>query len=200
MHVVGLTGGIGSGKTTLARMLAERGAVVIDADAFGHAALAPGQPAWHSVVDQFGDEILAAGSMNIDRKRLGAIVFAEPEKLAALNAIVHPVILRRIADTLEALRGTDSIVVLDAALILDLGLEDSMDTIVVVTSTRAARRERLIRDRNMTSEGVAARMASQARPEDLVARADILVTNDGSLDDLADKVDGVWAELQRRAR
>ncbi len=199
MHVVGLTGGIGSGKSTVARMLADRGAIVVDADALGHAALAPGQPAWHSVVDQFGDEILAAGSMNIDRKRLGAIVFADPEKLAALNAIVHPVILRRIADTLDTLRGTDSIVVLDAALILDLGLGDAMDTIVVVTSSRAARRERLMRDRNMTSESVAARMASQARPEDLTARADIVVTNDGSLEDLADKVDGVWAELQRRA-
>lgn len=196
MHVVGLTGGIGSGKSTFAGMLADRGAIVIDADALGHAALAPGEPAWHSVVDQFGDEVLAAGSMDIDRKRLAAIVFADPEKLAALNAIVHPVILGRIADTLETLRGTDSVVILDAALILEMGMAEAMDTIIVVTSSRTRRRERLMRDRKMTSDAVAARMATQARDEDLVARADIVVANDGSLDDLDAKADAVWAKLQ----
>ncbi|HWC13236.1 MAG TPA: dephospho-CoA kinase [Actinomycetota bacterium] len=200
MHVVGLTGGIGSGKSTFARMLAARGAIVIDADALGHAALAPGEPAWHSVVDQFGDEVLAAGSMDIDRKRVAALVFADPDKLAALNAIVHPVILRSIADTLDTLRGTDSVVILDAALILEMGLADSMDTIIVVTSSRARRRERLMRDRKMTSDAVAARMATQARDEDLAARADIVVTNDGSLDDLEAKADAVWAQLQQSDR
>lgn len=200
MHVVGLTGGIGSGKSTFARMLAERGAFVIDADALGHAALEPGEPAWHSVVDQFGDDVLAAGSMGIDRKRLAAIVFADPEKLAALNAIVHPVIVRSIADTLESLRGTDSVVILDAALILEMGMADAMDTIVVVTAAPARRTERLVRDRKMTEAAIEARMASQARPDDLIAQADIVVTNDGSLDDLAEKADDVWAQLEERAR
>ena len=200
MHVVGLTGGIGSGKSTLARLLSERGAIVIDADALGHSALAPGQPSWHSVVDQFGDEILAAGSMEIDRKRLAAIVFGEAEKLAALNAIVHPVIMRGIADALDTLRGTDSIVILDAALILEMGMADSMDTIVVVVANRAKRQERLMRDRAMTVAAIDARMATQARTDDLIARADIVVHNDGSLDDLAAKADEVWAQLQQRAR
>src|SRR5918992_2352219 len=98
MLVVGLTGGIGAGKSTLAALLAEEGARVIDADALGREALQPGRPAWHSVVAQFGDEILAANSMDIDRKRLAAVVFGDPRKLAALNAIVHPVIFKGIAD------------------------------------------------------------------------------------------------------
>src|SRR5688500_18911374 len=119
MLLVGLTGGIGSGKTTFAALLAERGAFVIDADKLGHEALSPGEPAWHSIVDQFGDEILAAGSLTIDRKVLGRIVFEDPRKLASLNAITHPVNLRKIADTLETLRDSDLIVVLDAALIVE---------------------------------------------------------------------------------
>ncbi len=103
MFVVGLTGGIGSGKTTFASLLSERGAQIVDADALGRDALRPDRPAWHSVVSQFGDEILQANSLEIDRKRLAAIVFNEPHKLAALNAIVHPVIIEAIADHLERL-------------------------------------------------------------------------------------------------
>lgn len=199
MHVVGLTGGIGSGKSTFAAMLAERGAIIIDADVLGHAALAPGEPAWHSIVDQFGDEVLAAGSMDIDRKRLAAIVFSDPDRLAALNAITHPVILGGIADALETLRGTDSIVVLDAALIIELGLADSVDTIVVVTSRSSTREQRLMRDRGMRPEAIQARMEAQSPTEDLIARADLVVHNDGSLEELSAEADRVWAELEARA-
>ena len=200
MLVVGLTGGIGSGKSTFAALLSERGAIVIDADALGHQALAPGQPTWHSVVDQFGDEILAAGSMAIDRKVLGRIVFADPRKRAALNAIVHPYILRQIADTLEAFRNTHDIVVLDAALIVELGLAETLDVIVVMASSTEIRRARLIKDRGMTIEGVDARIGAQADPADLVAKADIIVQNEGGLDELARQADRVWAELQERNR
>jgi dephospho-CoA kinase len=198
MLVVGLTGGIGAGKSTLAALLAEEGAHVIDADALGREALQPGRPAWHSVVDQFGDEILAAGSMTIDRKRLAAVVFADAGKLAALNAIVHPVIFKGIADRLEERRGTDAIVVLDAALIVEAGLDTVLDLIVVVDSSTKKRRDRLVTERGMTEDEIAARMVSQASQEKLLERADIVVRNDGSLEELAKDARRVWRELIAR--
>lgn len=198
MLAVGLTGGIGAGKSTFAALLAERGAQVIDADQIGRDALAPGQPAWHSVVSQFGDEILVPGEMTVDRKRLAGIVFGNPQKLTALNAIVHPVILEKIASELEWLSKTDSVVVIDAALITELGLSDSLDVVVVVTTSREERADRLVRRRGMTLDDVHARMASQAAPEELEAQADVVVRNDGTLDDLAAEADRVWALLQGR--
>ena len=198
MLVVGLTGGIGAGKSTFAALLAERGAQIVDADEIGRDALAPGQPAWHSVVGQFGDEILAAGGMDVDRRKLAGIVFGDARKLAALNAIVHPVILQRIADQLEWLSKTDSVVVIDAALITELGLRDSLDVVVVVTTSKGERAERLVRARGMSLDDVNARMASQASPEELEAGADVVVRNDGSLDDLSAEADRVWAFLQER--
>ena len=198
MLSVGLTGGIGAGKSTFAALLAERGAQVLDADQFGKDALAPGQRAWHSVVGQFGDEILGAGGMDIDRKKLAGIVFNDPRKLAALNAIVHPVIVKRIADELERLARTDAIVVVDAALIAELGLKDVFDAVVVVTTKREQRIERLVRTRGMSLDDVHARIASQATAEELEAQADIVVRNDGDMDALAAEADRVWALLQER--
>ena len=199
MLLVGLTGGIGAGKSTLASLLAERGAQVIDADHLGREALRPGQRAWHSVVDQFGDEILVPGTMEVDRKRLAAIVFADPKKLAALNAIVHPVIMKGIADQLELLRRTDAVVILDAALIVELGLADSLDVVIVVLSNQPERRERLLRTRGMSYEESGARMANQASEDDLINRADILVRNNGSFEALASEADRVWNELMKRS-
>lgn len=199
MFLVGLTGGIGSGKSTLAALLAERGAQVIDADLLGRDALAPGQPAWHSTVAQFGDEILVPGSMQIDRKALARIVFNDPRKLAALNAIVHPVILRGIADELERLRSTEDVVVLDAALIVELGLTDSLDVTVVVVADDKKRRDRLTRSRGMAASDVAARIAAQAPQEKLIESADVVVHNDGSLEDLVAEADRLWKVLEERA-
>jgi dephospho-CoA kinase len=196
--VVGLTGGIGSGKSTFAALLAERGAQIIDADLLGRDALRPGEPAWHSVVDTFGDEMLVEGTMNIDRKRLAGIVFNDKEKLAALNAIVHPIIMRGIADRLEKLQGTDEVVVLDAALIVELGLADSVDLIVVVTATVDNRRRRLAELRGMAHDDIMARIGAQASEDDLVARADVVVRNNGDVADLGREADRVWAELERR--
>jgi len=197
MFVVGLTGGIGSGKTTFASLLSERGAQIIDADALGRDALRPAQPAWHSVVSQFGDEILQANSLEIDRKRLAAIVFSEPHKLAALNAIVHPVIIKSIADHFELLAYTDDIVVLDAALIAELGLEANLDAIIAVTAAKEARKERLQRSRDMDPLDIEARMNAQMNPGEVAARADIVVRNDGRLEALVDEADRVWNELEK---
>ncbi len=197
MLLVGVTGGIGSGKSTFAALLAERGAHVIDADQLGRQALLPGKPAWHSVVDQFGDEILAASSMDIDRAALARVVFADPKKLAALNAIVHPVIVGEIADRLERFKATDDIVVLDAALIVELGLDTQLDVLVGLIAGRPTREQRLVR-RGLSLADARARMGTQTDPRELITRADVVVTNDGSLDDLAAKADEVWSDLLAR--
>jgi dephospho-CoA kinase len=198
MLVVGLTGGIGSGKSTLAALLMERGAQVIDADELGRDALRPGQPAWHSVVDQFGDEILVPSSMEVDRSRLADIVFRDEARRRALNAIVHPVIVKGIADRLEELARTDEIVVLDAALILEAGLRDAVDVLLVVVANDELRTRRLQRERRMSAADIAARMAAQTDQTELAKAGDIVVVNDGSLDDLASEAERVWSELERR--
>ena len=199
MFTVGLTGGIGSGKSTFAALLAERGAQVIDADQLGRDALRPGEPAWHSVVDNFGDEILSAGTMEIDRKRLAEVVFNDPNKLAALNTITHPVIAAGIADTLERLSQTDAIVVLDAALLVELRLDKAMNLLIVVDADEDSRKKRLQSSRRMELTDIEARIAAQASSEELIQRADIVVRNDGSLEALALEADRVWADLQKVA-
>ena len=198
MYVAGLTGGIGSGKSTFAALLAERGAQIIDADALSRDALRPSQPAWHSTVDQFGEEILAAHSMEIDRARLADIVFNDPHKLAALNAIVHPVIFAGIADALEKLRGTDEIVILDAALIIETGLDRTVDALIVVTADEETRRQRLIRNRRMPANQIEARIKAQSSEGHLLAKADIVVDNSGNIEDLVDEADRVWTDLEER--
>lgn len=198
MLVAGLTGGIGAGKTTFASALAERGAEVIDADELGRFALEPGRTAWHQAIDQFGDKILLPGSSEIDRARLAAIVFSDRSKLAALNAIVHPHIMAAIADTLDALRGTDEIVVIDAALIVEFGIKDSLDALIVVLADEDTRVARLRGARAMTEEQVRQRIAAQS-PDALVEEhADIVVRNDGSVEALAQEADRVWEELVGR--
>lgn len=198
MLVVGLTGGIGSGKTTFAALLAERGAQIIDADTLGRDALRPGRPAWHSVVSQFGDEVLQADSLEIDRKRLAALVFNDPNKLAALNAIVHPVIFEGIADRLEKLSLTDDIVVLDAALVLELKIDEILDVLIAIVAHPSRRKERLVSARAMDPVDIEARMNAQADAEEVAARADIVVRNEGRLEDLVAEADRVWTELDER--
>lgn len=198
MLVAGVTGGVGSGKSTFTRMLAERGAEVIDADQIGHRALDPGTQTWHSVVDTFGEGVLAAAGMDVDRKRLGEIVFGDREKLAALNAIVHPFIMKTIADTLETLSGTDEIVILDAALIVELKLHEALDVLVVVTTKEEARKQRLSQQRGMSFDDVQKRIEAQLPIEQLLEEADIVVNNDGTLEDLEKEADRVWEELLRR--
>jgi dephospho-CoA kinase len=178
-------------------MLAARGAEIIDADLIGHELIMPGQPAWQSLVEQFGDEITIPGSLEIDRRLLGEIVFDNPDKLAALNAIVHPAILGRIADELEQLRGTDAIVVIDAALIMETGLDRACDVVVVVDAAPQSRIERVRSDRGLSVDQIQARMAAQKDRSELLARADINVVNDGSLEDLNREADRVWRQLER---
>ena len=197
MLLVGVTGGIGSGKSLFSALLAERGAQVIDADAYGREALRPGEPAWHSVIAQFGRGLLIPQSMKIDRQALAEVVFNDRDKLAALNAIVHPILFSAIADSVERLSHTDEIVVIDAAILVETGMNKDLDTLVVVHTDERLRRERL-RRRGMSSADIEARMSSQASAVDLLAKADIVVCNNGSLDELVREAERVWVDLSSR--
>lgn len=197
MLTVGLTGGIGSGKSEVARLLAAHGAVVVDADALAREALAPGSDGLAQVVELFGTDVLAADG-SLDRPRLGRIVFANPEQLARLNAIVHPYVGRR-SQELMAAAPDDAIVVYDVPLLVENELQAHYDVVVVVDAPDKARLRRLTMVRGMTETDARARMASQAPRAARLAAADEVVVNEGSLDDLADAVTGLWKRLAARA-
>jgi dephospho-CoA kinase len=194
---VGLTGGIGSGKSEVSRRLAAQGAVIIDADAIAREVVAPGTDGLAEVVEAFGKEILRADG-ELDRPRLGDIVFADPELRGKLNAIVHPRVGARMAE-LERGAGPAAIVVHDVPLIAENGLAGGYDVVVVVDVPPRIQVERLIRYRGMTREQAQARMAAQASREQRLAIAGIVIDNSGSLAELDRQVGDLWAELRRRA-
>jgi dephospho-CoA kinase len=198
MLLVGLTGGIGSGKTTVAGLLAARGAVVVDADELAREALEPGSRTFKHVSDLFGQEVLTTDG-RIDRAALANVVFSDEEKRRALESITHPEVFRLLAEAVEKLRETDSIVVFDAPLIIETGFHQAVDVLVVVTAPVEQRIERVRRDRGMTEAEAAVRIAAQAEPEARNAAADFLILNDGGLEELEARVDELWAELEARA-
>ncbi len=198
MLSVGLTGGIGAGKSEVSRLLVERGAVLIDADRIAREVVAPGTPGLAAVVETFGEEVLA-GDGSLDRARLGSIVFADQEKLAALNSIVHPLVGARSKELSDAVP-EDAVVVHDVPLLTENGLAPLYDLVVVVDASPDTQLDRLVRLRGMTEEDARARMAAQATREQRRAVADIVIDNDVPLDELTRRVDEVWAELVRRAK
>lgn len=198
MLLVGLTGGLGVGKSTVARMLGERGAVVVDADDLAREALEPGTPGYEQVCDLFGRDILDEEG-RIDRKELAERVFADEPKRRALESITHPEVFRLLAETVEAHRGADAIVVFDAALIVETGFHSAVDVLLVVTAPEDMQVERVLRDRGMTEDEARARIAAQADPAAREALGDIVVRNDGDLVSLEREVDRAWEELSRRA-
>lgn len=194
MLLVGLTGGIASGKTTVSCLLAEYGAHVIDADYIAREVVMPGSPAWYKIRDHFGPQVLFADG-SIDRTALGDLVFADAVKLSLLNEITHPAILSRIADRLEELCERDEIVVLDAALLLETRLAERADVIVVVRSPRECQLARLAQ-RGLQPGAAEARVAAQRTDAQRLVHADIVVDNEGALEDLEERVAQVWAELE----
>jgi dephospho-CoA kinase len=190
---VGLTGGIGSGKSSVAALLATHGAVVIDADVLAREALAPGSDGLARVVGRFGDGVLAADG-SLDRPALGRIVFADPEALEALNAIVHPYVGRRSAE-LIATAAPDAVVVHDVPLLVENGLQDGYDVVVVVDVPPETQLARLTGQRGMTEADARARMAAQASRETRLAAADEVLDNSGSPDDLEAAVGRLWGRL-----
>ena len=197
MLLVGLTGGIGSGKTTVARMLADRGAAVVDADELAHRALDPGTPGRDRVVETFGSQVVAPDG-SIDRAALAEVVFQDPEKRLALESIVHPEVFRLLQETIAEHQGSDRIVVFDAALLVETGFDHACDVVVVV-STPPEEQVRRLEERGMDAEEARRRIAAQAAPEVRDQRADILLPNSGDLEELERRVDGVWEQLETRA-
>ncbi|MFD9967887.1 dephospho-CoA kinase [Streptomyces sp. NPDC059017] len=198
MLKVGLTGGIGAGKSEVSRLLASYGAVLIDADEIAREVVEPGTPGLAAVVEAFGPDVLTPEG-TLDRPRLGAIVFADPKRLARLNAIVHPLVGARSAE-LEAAAGPDAVVVHDVPLLAENGLAPLYDLVVVVDAAPETQLDRLVRQRGMTEPDARARMAAQATREQRRAVADVLIDNDGPLEALEPQVRRVWAELSDRAR
>jgi dephospho-CoA kinase len=198
MLLVGLTGGIGSGKSTVARLLERRGAVVFDADALAREAVEPGTPGHDAVVERFGANVLAPGG-ELDREALASIVFADPAARRDLEAIVHPEVRRLFAEGCDAYRDTDRVVVFSAPLLVETGMHTAFEVLVLVSAPVEAQIERLLLDRAMSEEQVRARIDAQAPLTEKAAVADVIVDNAGNLEDLEAQVDRLWDELRTRA-
>ncbi|MEV6207810.1 dephospho-CoA kinase [Kitasatospora sp. NPDC051914] len=193
---IGLTGGIGAGKSEVSRQLAALGAVIVDSDLIAREVVAPGTDGLRAVAAEFGPGVLQADG-SLDRPALGRLVFGAPDRLAALNAIVHPLVRARSAE-LEAAAGPGDIVVHDVPLLAENGLAPLYEKVVVVDVPDDVRLERLVRLRGMAEDEAKARMAAQATREERLAVADIVIDNSGSLDALTTRVHEVWEQLGNR--
>ena len=191
MKIIGLTGGISSGKSTAARFLAELGAVVIDTDKVGHEIYKPGTEAWQEVVASFGRQVLTA-SGEIDRKKLGKVVFGDAEALSKLNRITHPRIAEVVKTKLEEYRRQGiKAVVIEVPLLIEAGWASMVDEVWVTVASEATVLERL-RKAGLTEEQAQARIRSQPPPEERLNHADVVINNDGSLEELRDRVREMW--------
>ncbi|MFE3523852.1 dephospho-CoA kinase [Streptomyces sp. NPDC059161] len=197
MLKVGLTGGIGAGKSEVSRLFVSYGAVLIDADRIAREVVEPGTPGLAAVVEAFGPGVLSADG-TLDRPKLGGIVFSDPDKLATLNKIVHPLVGARSA-ALESAAGPDSVVIHDVPLLAENGLAPLYDLVVVVDAAPETQLDRLVRLRGMTADEARARMGAQADRAQRLAVADIVIDNDGPLEALEPQVRKVWERLAERA-
>jgi dephospho-CoA kinase len=197
MLLVGLTGGIGSGKSTVAAMLEARGAVVFDADEFARQAVVAGTPGFRHVVETFGQRVVGEDG-ELDRAKLASIVFEGNEDRHRLEAIVHPEVGRLLQQSLDPYRDTDRVVVYAVPLLVENHLESMFDTVVVVTAPEDLRVERLVA-RGMTGDGARSRIRAQLPDDDREAVADALIPNDGTQDELRRRVEGLWQKLRQRA-
>jgi dephospho-CoA kinase len=194
MVVVGLTGGIGSGKSTVSAMLAERGAIVVDADGIAADVRAPGGAAYQPLVDRFGDAIVAADG-TIDRKALAGLAFADEHALADLNAITHPAIGAEIAARMAAEAGTDHLVILDVPLLVENG-RITPDKVIVVDCPVDEAVRRLVEYRGFEEDDARRRVAAQVTREERLAKADFVVDNSGPPEALSEQVTRCWAWLE----
>ena len=197
MLKVGLTGGIGAGKSEVSRLLGSYGAVVVDSDLIAREVVAPGTPGLAAVAAEFGPELLLPDG-SLDRPGLGAIVFSDPDRLAALNAIVHPLVRARSAE-LEAQAGPADVVVNDVPLLAENGLAPLFDLVVVVDAADETRVRRLVGRRGMAEDEARARLAAQASRADRLAVADVVLDNEGPLEQLEPQVRTLWQQLLVRA-
>ncbi|MFC1864721.1 dephospho-CoA kinase [Chloroflexota bacterium] len=195
MTVIGLTGGIGSGKSTVTQCMAELGAVIIDADKVGHEAFKPNTEAWHDVVATFGRQILTP-SGEVDRKKLGEIVFRTPEALSRLNQIMHPRMYDMMKSQIEEYRrqGVD-VVVLEAAILIEANWTSLVNEVWVTVAPETAVIERVKKQRGLEEEQTLARIRSQLSVEERIKHADVVINNDGELDEMKTKIKELWEKL-----
>lgn len=199
MLIIGLTGNIASGKSTVARLLSERGATIIDADVLARRAVEPGMPAYLEIVRRWGAEILAPDG-SLDRDALRRLVFSDHDQLEELNAIVHPEVLAyRDRLVAEARQRGDRLVVCDIPLLFERGIVDQFDRIVLVDAPRPIRLERLVRERGLTETEAMDVMTAQMPAELKRARADYVIENAGTVRELEERVSDVWQALEREA-
>lgn len=196
MKVIGLTGGIGSGKSSVSQVLAEMGAMVIDADTVGHQAYQPGTATWKDVVAAFGEGVVAADG-SIDRKKLGAIVFGEPGALERLNRIVHPRMYDMMAEQIEGYRRQGvKLVVLDAAILIEANWTPLVDEVWLTVASESTVVQRVKERTGLPEEQIRSRIRSQLSNEERKKHASVVINNDGSLDELRAKVVELWEGLK----
>lgn len=197
MLLVGLTGGIGSGKSTVTRMLEERGAVILDADAFAREAVQAGTAGFRRVVERFGRGVVGPDG-ELDRPKLASIVFSDREALGALEGIVHPEVRRLIAEGIQANLDTDRVVVLVNPLLIEMGTHRDCDMVVVVSVAPQTQVARSVA-RGMAEDDVRARIAAQLPLDERARQADVLLDNEGTVEELSRQVDRLWGRLREEA-
>jgi dephospho-CoA kinase len=198
MFVIGLTGGIGSGKSTVCDMLRAKGAAVVHADLVGHEVYRPGSAVWDEVVAAFGRQVLAADGQ-IDRRKLGSIIFADPEARRRLNAITHPPMRRLMIERLDDLRRQgERVAVLEAALLFEAGWVDLTDEVWLTLLRPAVAAQRLMERSGLSQQEAEARIASQLSNEERLEHADVVIDTDCSLAEVAHRVDELWEGLMAR--
>jgi dephospho-CoA kinase len=194
MHVIGLTGGIACGKSTIATLLAQLGAVLIDADKVVHEVQAPGQDVYRAIVSAFGRDVLTSDG-RIDRARLGAVVFADPDELRRLEAIVHPAVSAEVERRIEVARADNApATVVEAVKLIEAGMHRRCDSVWVVTCDPVIQEARL-RRRGADAADARARLAAQPDPKPRLAAADVIIDNSGTVDDARRQVESAWRRL-----
>lgn len=196
MKLVALSGGIASGKSTIARRLSELGAVHIDADALAREAVAPGSPGLQAIRERFGDSVIAADG-SLDRPALGQLVFSDPDRLAALNGIVHPEVRRLAQERLDEIERADprAVVIYDVPLLVEAGVDLPWDLVVIAEAPAEVRRQRMVELRGMSPEEAERRIANQASDEERRAVADVVVDTGGSIERTLEQADALWERL-----
>ena len=195
-RVIGLTGGIGSGKSTVSQYLAELGAAIIDADKIGHEAYRPNTETWRKLIKTFGNKILAQDN-TIDRKKLGVIVFNNPEELKRLNAIVHPLMFEMAKKRIDDCRRQGiEVVILDAPILFETNWTLLVDEVWAVVANEENVTKRAMARSGLTEEQVRSRISSQMSNEERIKRAQVVIHNDGTTEDLRKKVKELWERLK----
>lgn len=199
MYVIGLTGGIGSGKSTVAKLLEDAGAVVLSADLMGHEVYLPGKPAYNEIIETFGREVVAKDG-TIDRKKLGPIVFSDPANLAKLNAITHPRMKEMMRERLgDIARGGASYAVLEAALLFDAGWDDLTDEVWVTVAPAKVAAERTAMRSGIPVEQVLDRIQkAQMESDERVRRSDVVIDTGGTMEETTQRARRAWAAMRRR--